>query len=744
MFSVGSGSEKINLRQEQPVSARSCFLALTAVGFTATIGQLVLLRELVAVFYGNELVIGLILAVWLAWVAVGAWGLGRVVSSLRAGLAVAALLLPAQVALVRGSRTLLHVTPGALLPPGSTLLTLLLTLAPLCLLLGRLFTLGAQLYPSHLSLHRDRVGGGVGAAYVAESLGAVVGGALYSFLLVHRLDPLQIALGVGGINLAVAAGQGRRGAGWGVIAVGALLLIGGAWPLGGWLHRQTLRWQYPGLRFARDSAYGRIVVTGAGEQRIFYENGLLFFETQGTTAEEVAHLPLLAHPRPRRVLLIGGGVSGSLAELLKHPSVAEVHYVELDPLLIATARRELPSEQAAALDDRRVTLAHTDGRLYVRQGGAARGSAGLFDVVILDLPEPATGQLNRFYTQEFFTEVRAVLAPGGVFALSLPWQENYPSPALQRLAASVSRTLSTCFAETRLLPGERLFLLASDAPLPADPTTYSARLTERGLVTRQVVPSYLHYLLTTDRGAQVQQLLATIEGVRLNRDLEPICYFYDLTAWLTRFSEELSRLAAGASWLRLGWLALLLALAIPLLRRRPVPAAVGLVGLAGMALEVILLFAFQVGHGSIYGQVGLIVTSFMAGLTGGSRVGQIGHLPYRPRTVLIGIQAGIALFALGLMGVVPLTPPVWAFPLLALLGGGLVGLAFPLAVACTPGESGRVAGQLYGADLAGGCLGAVLTSSLLVPVLGLPHTCLAVALVGLTGMAVLIGHRGNG
>jgi len=51
--------------------------ALAAVGFSSTIGQLVLLRELVAIFYGNELVFGLILAAWLAWVAVGAWSLPR-------------------------------------------------------------------------------------------------------------------------------------------------------------------------------------------------------------------------------------------------------------------------------------------------------------------------------------------------------------------------------------------------------------------------------------------------------------------------------------------------------------------------------------------------------------------------------------------------------------------------------------------------------------------------------------------
>ena len=52
-------------------------IALAAVGFTSTIAQVVLMRELVATFYGNELLFGLVLTAWLAWVAAGSWGLAR-------------------------------------------------------------------------------------------------------------------------------------------------------------------------------------------------------------------------------------------------------------------------------------------------------------------------------------------------------------------------------------------------------------------------------------------------------------------------------------------------------------------------------------------------------------------------------------------------------------------------------------------------------------------------------------------
>ena len=191
-------------------------LTLAAVGFTSTVAQVVLLRELVATFYGNELLLGLILMAWLAWVAAGAWGLGArdwrleirdwrseshdlqpppsnlqpptsnlqlltsnlqpPISNLQSLILLAAALFPAQIALVRGARTLLGVTPGAFVEVGPMVGAVVLFLAPLCLLVGLLFTLGVQAI--------DERGGTAGQGYVWESAGAVAGGALFSFVFI--------------------------------------------------------------------------------------------------------------------------------------------------------------------------------------------------------------------------------------------------------------------------------------------------------------------------------------------------------------------------------------------------------------------------------------------------------------------------------------------------------------------------------------------------------------------------------
>ncbi|MBC8254136.1 MAG: fused MFS/spermidine synthase [Ardenticatenia bacterium] len=731
---------------------RAIRLGLVALGFTAIIAQVVLMRELVATFYGNELLYGLTLMAWLAWVAAGSWGLGRLVThrgegaprsglgttTFAVGLALCALLLVLQIALVRGARIILDVTPGAFVEFGPMVGAVVLIPAPLCLLAGFLFTLGV-----HLMVER---GSRAGHGYAWESAGAVVGGALFSFVFIRWMDPFQTALLVGAVNLGVAA---YLGLGSSLARVRLLLvplvasLIAVALLVGDDLHLTTLRWQWSDLAFADDSPYGRLIIEARDGQRSFFQDGLLSFETQSTFAEEVAHFPLLAHPDPGRVLLVGGGVAGDVREALKHP-VTEVTYVERDPQLIEAARAQLPAEDAAVLNDSRVSLVLTDGRRYVQT------APHTFDVIILDLPPPATGALNRFYTREFFGEAHAILRPGGIFALGLPSAENYWSPELARRNGSVYHTLRSVFPEVvALTSGDYNFFLASDIPLETDPAVLAGRLGERGIETRWVTPSYVEYVLTTDRFAGGQRQLEATWGVPLNRDLTPSCYYYDLALWLSRFYPYLRQPFESAGAANLGWIAMPLAVLVLLARWRrkwAVPITIACVGLAEMMLTVLILFGFQVLHGTVYARVSLIITATMAGLALGAAASNwlLGRwspdVEGKARRVLLALQLAVALCSVVFLLVLslPVPAPGGVFLLLALVAAFLPGMAFPLAVVLVRGRADSAAGMLYGVDLVGGCLGAGLTVTLLVPVLGIPQVCGLVVLVGLAGLLALV------
>jgi len=106
--------------------------------------------------------------------------------------------------------------------------------------------------------------------------------------------------------------------------------------------------------------------------------------------------------------------------------------------------------------------------------------------------------------------------------------------------------------------------------------------------------------------------------------------------------------------------------------------------------------------------------------------------------MLLAVLLATALYSVLLPLILPLRIPVFLFPLLALMGGTLTGMVFPLAVTLAPDDTSRAASVLYAADLVGGCLGATLSTVFLIPLLGLPQTSLAAALVGLAGLLALI------
>jgi len=85
-----------------------------------------------------------------------------------------------------------------------------------------------------------------------------------------------------------------------------------------------------------------------------------------------------------------------------------VDYVEIDPEIIRLSLQYLPPGEQKVLEDSRVHIYFQDGRAYLNS------SSKKYDVIILNLPEPATAQINRFYTQEFFLKVKEKLNKGGL------------------------------------------------------------------------------------------------------------------------------------------------------------------------------------------------------------------------------------------------------------------------------------------------------------------------------------------
>lgn len=131
--------------------------------------------------------------------------------------------------------------------------------------------------------------------------------------------------------------------------------------------------------------------------------------------EMIAHVPLFAHPNPRRVLVIGGGDGGTVREVLKHKTVEHVDLVEIDERVIELCRRFLP-ELSHGLDDPRVSVRVTDGLEYVK---SVRGQ---YDVVIVDSSDPL-GPAIGLFREEFYRDVANALRDDGLMVAQTesPW-----------------------------------------------------------------------------------------------------------------------------------------------------------------------------------------------------------------------------------------------------------------------------------------------------------------------------------
>ncbi len=720
-----------------PVATLTAVLAL---GVSSIITQLAMMREMLGVFAGNELVLGIVLGSWLLLMGLGA-SLARRIggAASRPGLLgvcllVTALVPPAQILVLRALRSLVF-RPGEGVGVAATLLTAFLILLPFCLTAGFALSFACREWQGE-----DRAVG-AGKVYLMDSLGSVGGGVLFTFLLVVWLDPIAL--------LAVPAFLSGLAAAWltwttpapsrrrllVILNFAAALGVPG-WILGSHPDASSTARQYPHQRllFRGNSPYGRVLVTESGGQTNFIANGTVLASTPNIEqAEESVHFAMAQRPESRHVLLIGGALSGAARELLRY-GIERLDCVELDPLITSLGRRFLPAE----FSDTRMHLFETDARDFVRR--VAPG----YDVVVLALPDPSTAQINRFFTDEFLAGVRRVLRPGGLLSFAVGQYANFASPELSAVLSCARRTAAQSFPNVLLIPAGRVRFLASDRPFGTD---FAAALEKTGLTNAWVNRNFVAAMLTPDRMASVER--AATQPAPINRDFAPALYFLHLRHWASQFENKWRPVLAVAALAAMFWM----------LRMGAVGGALFASGYAGSALEVILLLAVQTLVGAVYQQVAWVVTLFMAGLALGAWIATRwltapSRVARTPRRMLGWLALSIALIAGVFPAVLSLlarwtasgAPSVATQSVLLVFTFGfaaLVGAQFPVANQALQVSKALPAARLFNADFVGASAGAILASAFLLPLVGVTGTAWSAAGLNLVAGVVLIGRENS-
>jgi spermidine synthase len=709
--------------------------ALFLVGGTATASQILSIRELLVVFHGTELFLGVVLGAWLLLEAVGCYGSRRRAMAtddpLRAFAALQILLGVASLWSVlapRAFRYVLHLPAGEALGLSHILLASIVVLAPVSLADGALFPLACRC----LALADPRRDSAA-HAYLFQALGACGAGALLVLWLLHVCTNLELAAGLLALNAAAAAictalarrWHRRRILTTAVLAGAPILALLIASPA---LDRASARMLWHGHQLAKtaNSAYANIAVIRHEEQLTVFSNGLpsATMPTPDLAVYDLAHFPLLFHPDPERILVIGPALGGLVREVAAH-KVQRLVYAEHDPLVLEYFREFGAPLVAAEMRERALRIRQVEGRLLLLTEPDA------YDVILVNLPMPSSLVLNRYFSADFFRLAQTRMRRQALLALPLPGSETVLPRELETVHQTLFTSLRHVFPHVRPLPGSPTLYLASHDPavLHLDAAALTARLQARQIATPHLNQAYLRFRTDPVRLAGHRRML---EGARVpvNRDLAPWGVFASLLAVHRVMSPEAVPLLAalGSATARYAlWGAMLVALALILVRGCANPSltfgwAIASTGFAGMQMTIILIFLFQVVHANLYHSIGLLTGLFMLG----AAVGAL-WLGRATRLRLLLLESAI----LTLLGSAALVVG-WESAgrqgtifLLMALSGLLTGAAFPVVSGLVAGAGPLGASRaalVYALDLLGAVWGALLTAALLVPVLGLGMT----------------------
>jgi spermidine synthase len=352
-------------------------------------------------------------------------------------------------------------------------------------LLPAMLFIGAS-FPCALSatvVGGSRVGRQVGRLYAANTAGAVAGVILGGLVLVPgwgvhaALKTAIVATLLLAAALLAVSGRGARRlvpAAASVVVAGAVVLaptwdsrVMSSAPA---VYAKTYLGAGEGRRlsqivaeetvlFYRDGRSGTVAVTRQGPHTLLRINGKIDAGTvrDMPTHLMLAHLPLLVHPSPRAVFILGLGSGVTAAAAARHP-VERVDVLEIEPAVIE-ASRFFAGEQDGALDDPRVRVVIGDGRSFLLSAGPR------YDVIISEPSNPWVQGMAGLFSAEFFALAKERLRPGGMM---LQWVQSYNLvPDDLKMVVATFRTAFPATSVWEPTPGDFL-LLGSVEPAPLD------------------------------------------------------------------------------------------------------------------------------------------------------------------------------------------------------------------------------------------------------------------------------------
>ncbi len=749
-------------------SARS--LLIFSYGLFTIAAQSLLFREFITTFEGNDISVGIFFASWFLWVGLGATIVYRtriITAKLLKNVEFLLLCyLPAfalQLTLIIQARELAGIESYELWSVWAIVAVSTIVNAPVSVITGMLFPIICRWIEKDQKLPVSKV-------YIFEAAGSFAGGLGVTILLGHGISLVRIFFILAALLSISAALSQFAGTiqysntvlkKYGKVKAQLILIIPICIILCFFIRAdqalmhffRVVKWTklLPAESFTSSfqTAQAEYLYGVYQNQWVAMREGSVI-ETlpNESTAGRIAAIGLCQKPDSNKVLVIGSGL-GLCQQLLRLPQIQTISWSHCDNEYTQEVIKVIPPA-FEIIDDR---LHRPDGD--IRSLLAVEKQT--FDIVILNLPDATNSVLNRYYTLEFYRQIKAALKPEGILQVHVAGGENILGTELINLGASTKLTLEKVFSKLVITPGEDTWFIASDSDnLTGDPGTLRDRFAGIEGASSVFNPQALLSVYLPERAAiAIENYLSADlpQEFLVNRDSRPLTHLYSLLLAAKQSGAPVTKLIkhltlAGPLAFVIPVFVFVVLRIIYILRTNQNGKASGFdssylvfsAGCVSIGVVIVLMYLYQTRFGSLYQYIGVVSSMFMVGLTFGAIL--IRHLltndsKVQPEKLLFVV---ILVHSL-ILGTIAFWPSEQLthllFGIAFILSGLCAGSYFPIAAkqfADSSFENSTVGSKLETADHIGASAGGLLTSLALVPVLGARVTLLVFILLIMTNV----------
>lgn len=749
-------------------------------GFFSIITQTIVLRELVVVVLGNETILGMSLAHWLVGIFIGALLGGYISDRIKnvmkifiCSVIAMCLISPLTITIIRNLYYISGTSAGTYINFFKVFLYSGLIILPFSFFIGFTFPNAARLQTIKTTKKIKKVTN-ISNLYIFEALGALLGGIFISFFFIGRFNsyliisfsviPLLIILEIASVKLKYPLISSA-------IVLIIFIYIFSLTPYGNakfdkiTVQKRWKSFSNSTLIFSTDSKYQNIEIGKTCEQYNLYVNGQfssIFPEETDNTI--LASNIISQHKNPKRILVIGEAISGLAKHLLKF-KIEKLISIEIDPLLVKTIKKYLPESYKKIFSDNRFSIQVQDGRRFIKKIIKKKSQISPFDIVFINVPEPCTILLNRYYTLESFQDISKILTSNGILAFRITSSENYAYGIVTAYTASIYNTLKKVFPYVVIAPGTKNFFFASKSHvnITDSPEILAVRYKKTGVQPKKLSLIFKS-IFPKEKTKFIKDILNAHTNKEINTDDRPISTFYfnRILGWISEINT--GKFFTFLENLKLNTLILIILISFLIflfikfhsIKKKhnshfDIIISVINGGFAGMSIEFLIIYSFQKSFGYIYQLIGFIIALFMLGLPIGVSISNyfLNKKRISKKTqviILCLIQIVIGLVSLSFLLLTNCFNKYYTISKIVIFlftagVGTLIGSIFPLSLNLylgKQGKTGKSAGIIDGADHLGGAIGAFFSGSIFLPLLGISGVSTFVAALSFSTALLLI------